>query len=79
VSRQQPPRPAGLRRLATAAHAWAKLITPAGCLPARPHDNRRSIPPWHAASLRVAAKLGMPQTGTAQDDEAGDVLVFELP
>jgi len=39
---------------------------------------RATIPPWHAASLRVAAKLGMMQTGMAQDDDVGDVLVFEL-
>jgi RimJ/RimL family protein N-acetyltransferase len=39
---------------------------------------RSTIPPWHAASLRVAAKLGMQQTGTSHDDDAGEVLVFEL-
>jgi RimJ/RimL family protein N-acetyltransferase len=39
---------------------------------------RATIPPWHAASLRVAAKLGMQQTGTSQDDDVGEVLVFEL-
>jgi [ribosomal protein S5]-alanine N-acetyltransferase len=38
---------------------------------------RATIPPWHAASLRVAAKIGMTQTGTAQDDDVGEVLVFE--
>jgi [ribosomal protein S5]-alanine N-acetyltransferase len=37
-----------------------------------------TIPPWHAASLRVAEKLGMRQTGTAEDDEDGEVLVLTL-
>jgi [ribosomal protein S5]-alanine N-acetyltransferase len=39
---------------------------------------RATIPPWNTPSLRVAAKLGMRQVGTAQDDEVGEVLVFEL-
>ena len=39
---------------------------------------RATIPPGHTPSLRVAEKLGMRQVGTAQDDEVGEVLVFEL-
>ena len=38
---------------------------------------RATIPPGHTPSLRVAAKLGMRQVGTAQDDDVGEVLVFE--
>ena len=39
---------------------------------------RATIPPGHTPSLRVAEKLGMRPVGTAQDDEVGEVLVFEL-
>ena len=39
---------------------------------------RATIPPGHTPSLRVAEKLGMRQVGTAQDDEVGEVLVFEV-
>ena len=39
---------------------------------------RATIPPRHAPSLRVAVKLGMRQVGAAHDDEAGEVLIFEL-
>lgn len=39
---------------------------------------RATIPPDHAPSLRVAAKLGMRQVGPAHDGEVGDVIVFEL-
>lgn len=38
---------------------------------------RATIPSWHAASLRGAARLGMRQTGTSHDD-VGEVLVLEL-
>lgn len=38
---------------------------------------RATIPPWHAASLRVARKANMKRVGTAHDDEAGEVLVYE--
>lgn len=40
---------------------------------------RATIPPDHEPSLRVAHKIGMRQTGTATDPEAGEVLVFSLP
>ncbi len=39
---------------------------------------RATIPPGNTPSLRVAEKLGMRQVGTAQDDEVGEVLVFEV-
>jgi ribosomal-protein-alanine N-acetyltransferase len=39
---------------------------------------RATIPPGHTPSLRVADKLGMRQTGTDHDDDAGEVLVFEV-
>jgi len=39
---------------------------------------RATIPPEHTPSLRVVEKLGMRQVGTAQDDEVGQVLVFEV-
>ena len=38
---------------------------------------RATIPPGNTPSLRVAEKLGMRQAGTSQDDEVGEVLVFE--
>lgn len=38
---------------------------------------RATIPPDHARSIRVAEKLGMQQVGTAQDDDVGDILVYE--
>ena len=38
---------------------------------------RATIPPGHTPSLRVADKLDMRQVGTAQDEEVGEVLVFE--
>jgi len=38
---------------------------------------RATIPPWNTASLRVAEKLEMQRAGTAQDEEVGEVLVFE--
>ena len=38
---------------------------------------RATIPPWHVASVRVAEKVGMRQTGTSHDDEVGEVAVFE--
>jgi RimJ/RimL family protein N-acetyltransferase len=38
---------------------------------------RATIPPWHRASIRVAAKLGMRRVGTAQDTEVGEVVIFE--
>lgn len=37
-----------------------------------------TIAPGNVASLRVAAKLGMQQTGSAIDAEEGEVLVFTL-
>ncbi len=33
---------------------------------------------WHAASLRVMAKLGMAQIGVEQHDTLGELLVFEV-
>jgi RimJ/RimL family protein N-acetyltransferase len=39
---------------------------------------RATIPPWHAPSVRVAEKVGMQRVGTAQDDEVGEVFVFEV-
>jgi RimJ/RimL family protein N-acetyltransferase len=39
---------------------------------------RATIPPGHTPSLRVAEKLGMREVGTAQDDEVGEVRVFEV-
>lgn len=33
---------------------------------------------WHAASLRVMAKLGMRQVGVEQHDTLGELLVFEV-
>jgi RimJ/RimL family protein N-acetyltransferase len=39
---------------------------------------RATIPPWHAPSVRVAEKIGMHRVGTDEDDEVGEVLVFEL-
>lgn len=56
---------------ARAAAAWALRQPGVTCV-------RATIPPWHVASLRVAAKLGMRQAGTAQEDDVGEVLVFEL-
>ena len=38
---------------------------------------RATIPPWHAASIRIAQKLGMLHVGKTQDDEMGEVLLFE--
>lgn len=39
---------------------------------------RATIPPWNAGSIRVAEKIGMRLSGEAQDDEVGQVLVFEI-
>ena len=40
---------------------------------------RATMPPANAASIRVAEKLGMQLVGKARDDQAGEVLVYELP
>ncbi len=56
---------------ARALAAWALEQPDVACV-------RATIPPWHAPSLRVAAKIGMRQVGTAHDDDVGDVIVFEL-
>jgi RimJ/RimL family protein N-acetyltransferase len=37
-----------------------------------------TIPPWNAPSIRVAEKLGMQASGTAQDPEVGEVVVYRL-
>jgi ribosomal-protein-alanine N-acetyltransferase len=37
-----------------------------------------TIPPSNLASVRVAEKLGMEARGTAEDPEAGEVVVYEL-
>lgn len=42
------------------------------------HTVRATIPPWNAASIRVAAKLGMERTGEEQDPEIGHVLVYDV-
>jgi RimJ/RimL family protein N-acetyltransferase len=39
---------------------------------------RATIPPWHAPSVRIAQKVGMQRVGIAQDEEVGEVLVFEV-
>ena len=39
---------------------------------------RATVPPWHAASLRVAEKAGFRQVGEAEDPEVGTVLVWEI-
>jgi [ribosomal protein S5]-alanine N-acetyltransferase len=43
----------------------------------RVHAVRATIPPDHAASIRVAEKCGFVRIGTAHDDDVGPVLVFE--
>ena len=40
---------------------------------------RVTMPPDNAPSIRVAEKLGMQLVGKGQDEEAGEVLVYELP
>jgi [ribosomal protein S5]-alanine N-acetyltransferase len=40
---------------------------------------RATIPPGNRASIRVAEKLGMVNTGAAVDPDVGDVLVYETP
>lgn len=37
-----------------------------------------TIPPWHAASRRVADHAGLVVHGTAHDDEVGEVLVYRV-
>jgi RimJ/RimL family protein N-acetyltransferase len=37
-----------------------------------------TIPPWNAASLRVAEKLGMIVVGEGLDDEVGKILIYEI-
>ena len=39
---------------------------------------RATIPPWKASSLRVAEKAGLRRAGTAVDEEAGEVQVWEI-
>ena len=39
---------------------------------------RATIPPWNAPSLRVAEKAGLRRVGTAVDEEAGEVEVWEI-
>ena len=38
---------------------------------------RAMIPPWNAPSLRVAERAGYVRRGSAQDDEVGEVYVYE--
>jgi len=38
---------------------------------------RALIPPWNMPSLRVAEHAGFTRRGTAQDEEAGEVFVYE--
>lgn len=38
---------------------------------------RALIPPWNIPSLRVAEHAGFTRCGTAQDEEAGEVFVYE--
>jgi RimJ/RimL family protein N-acetyltransferase len=39
---------------------------------------RATIPGWNAPSLRLAEKIGFVMTGTAEDPEVGEVLVYEI-
>jgi RimJ/RimL family protein N-acetyltransferase len=39
---------------------------------------RATIPDWNAPSLRLAEKIGFVMTGTAEDPEVGEVLVYEI-
>lgn len=39
---------------------------------------RATIPDWNARSVRLAEKIGFVMTGTADDPEVGEVLVYEI-
>jgi len=39
---------------------------------------RATIPDWNESSLRLAEKIGFVMTGTAEDPEVGEVLVYEI-
>jgi ribosomal-protein-alanine N-acetyltransferase len=39
---------------------------------------RATIPDWNTPSVRMAEKIGFVMTGTAQDPEVGEVLVYEI-
>ncbi len=39
---------------------------------------RATIPPWHAASIRVATKAGMRPVGEDEDPDVGRVMVWEI-
>lgn len=39
---------------------------------------RATIPDWNASSVRLAEKIGFVMTGTAEDPEVGEVLVYEI-
>ena len=39
---------------------------------------RATIPDWNAPSVRLAEKIGFVMTGTAEDPEVGEVLVYEI-
>jgi len=39
---------------------------------------RATIPDWNKPSVRMAEKIGFVMTGTAEDPEVGEVLVYEI-
>ena len=39
---------------------------------------RATIPDWNKPSVRMAEKIGFVMTGTAEDPEGGEVLVYEI-
>ncbi|HEY7472951.1 MAG TPA: GNAT family N-acetyltransferase [Gemmatimonadota bacterium] len=39
---------------------------------------RATIPDWNVPSVRLAQKIGFVMTGTAEDPEVGEVLVYEI-
>jgi RimJ/RimL family protein N-acetyltransferase len=63
-------------------HGYGTEATAAAVGWALSHDGvdgvRATIPGWNGPSVRLAEKIGFVMTGTAEDPEVGEVLVYEI-